>query len=253
MENFGIAIFADKQVGKKTIEFLLGNYPAHIKYLVIVDEHSEIPTLLLDAGFERDLIFFSKDLYSEDVINKVKRIKIDYILLAWWPFIVKKPIFSLPKIGILNFHPSLLPYNRGKHYNFWTIVEDTPFGVTIHFVDESIDGGDIVFQKSIIKSWEDTGESLYNKAQNAMIELFTQNYGKIVKGEYHKIKQDEKIGSFHYGKELEQASEIFLEKDYSAKQLLNLLRARTFLPYPSCYFFDEGKKYEVRIEIKEVK
>jgi len=250
--SINIGIFADKYVGAKTVEFILRNYFTHLKVLVVTDRKSNVLDVVDKYNFPKDKVFLNSELNSEPVLKRMIVENLDYIILTWWPYIVGEKILTIPKIGILNFHPSLLPYNRGKHYNFWTIVEDTPFGVTIHFVDKSIDSGDIVFQKSITKSWEDTGKSLYNKAQNAMVELFTQNYDKIVKGEYHKIKQDNNISSFHYGKELEQASEIFLEKKYSAKQLLNLLRARTFLPHPSCYFFDEGKKYEVKIEITEV-
>lgn len=251
--NINIGIFADKYVGSRAVEFILQNYFTHLKVLVVTDEKSNVLNTIGKYDFPKGKVFLNSELNSELGFKRVFDENLDYIILAWWPYIVGEKILTIPKVGTLNFHPSLLPYNRGKHYNFWTIVEDTPFGVTIHFVDKSIDSGDIVFQKSITKSWEDTGKSLYNKAQDAMIELFTQNYDKIVKGEYHKIKQDKNMGSFHYGKELEQASEVFLEKEYSAKQLLNLLRARTFLPHPSCYFFDKGKKYEVRIEIKEVK
>jgi methionyl-tRNA formyltransferase len=251
--SINIGIFADKYVGAKTVEFILQNYFTHLKVLVVTDEKSNVLDIIGKYSFPKDNVFLSSELNSESVLKRISDKDLDYIILAWWPYIVEKKILTIPKVGTLNFHPSLLPYNRGKHYNFWTIVEDTPFGVTIHFADESIDGGDIIFQKKITKSWEDTGESLYEKAQSAMIELFTQNYDRIVNGNYHRVKQDKNIGSFHYGRELEQASEIFLKKKYSAKQLLNLLRARTFPPHPACYFFDGGRKYEVRIEIKEVK
>ncbi len=252
MENFSIAVFADKKVGKKTVEYLLENYFSYIKYLVLIDKDSEIFSLALDAGFNKNFIFFSKDLYSEKVINKIKKMNINYILLAWWPFLMKEPIFSLPQKGILNFHPSFLPYNRGKHYNFWTIVEETPFGVSIHFAEESVDSGDIIFQKEINKTWEDNGKTLYEKAEQTMFELFIESYPKIIKSEYVRIKQSKKQGSFHLAKELEPASQIFLAKEYKARDLLNLLRARTFFPHPACYFFDKDKKYEVRVEIKEV-
>lgn len=251
--SINIGIFADKYVGARTVEFILQNYFTHLKALVVTDKKSNVLDTIGKYCFPKDRIFLNSELNSELVLRRIFDKNLDYIILAWWPYIVGGRILTIPKVGTLNFHPSLLPYNRGKHYNFWTIVEDTPFGVTIHFVDKLIDSGDIVFQNNITKSWEDTGESLYNKAQSAMINLFIQNYDRIVNGDYQRIKQDENKGSFHYGKELEQSSEIFLEKKYSAKQLLNLLRARTFQPHPACYFFDDGRKYEVRIEIKEVK
>jgi len=251
MKDFGIAVFADKEVGKKTVGYLLENYPYHIKYLVLTDKYSKIYRLAIDLGFDKNSIFYSENLYSKNLLDKIKKINIDYILLAWWPFIVKSPILSLPKIGVLNFHPSLLPYNRGKHYNFWTIVEETPFGVSIHFADKSVDAGDVIFQKTIKKTWEDNGKTLYEKAQQAMFDLFAEVYPKIIKSEYVRVKHNKNQGTFHLAKELEPVSQIFLDKEYKAKDLLNLLRARTFPPHPACYFYYEGKKYEVRIEIKK--
>jgi methionyl-tRNA formyltransferase len=59
-------------------------------------------------------------------------------------------------------------------------------------------------------------------------------------------------GSTHYARELDPASKIDLDKEYKCIDLLNLLRARTFSEMPACYFYDDGKKYEVRISIKEV-
>ncbi|MCS6820651.1 MAG: hypothetical protein NZ551_02175, partial [Microscillaceae bacterium] len=69
---------------------------------------------------------------------------------------------------------------------------------------------------------------------------------------YRRIPQVKSEGSFHWGKELEQASQIDLDATYTARNLLNLLRARTFEGYPSCYFIENGEKYEVRINIKRV-
>ena len=82
-----------------------------------------------------------------------------------------------------------------------------------------------------------------------IIKLFIQNYPIIRKNNYERIKQNPDEGSFHFRKEINAASEIFLEKAYKARDLINLIRARTFPPHPSCYFYDEGKKYEIRTEI----
>ena len=47
-------------------------------------------------------------------------------------------------------HISLLPWNRGYHPNIWSFLEDTPKGVTIHYINEGIDTGDIIVQKEIV-------------------------------------------------------------------------------------------------------
>jgi methionyl-tRNA formyltransferase len=252
MSTVSVGIFGDKFVGKKTVEYLFTTYREHVKFLCVTDESSELIDTAIKMKFPRDLIFIYNILTEHDKIEYLRKFEVDYIILAWWPYIVREAILSLPKKMILNFHPSFLPYNKGKNYNFWTIIEDTPYGVTIHAVDKSIDGGDIIFQRNIEKSWEDTGKTLFEKAQLAMIDLFIESYPKIIASDYVEKKQNYKEGTFHKAKELEPASQIFLDTEYKAKDLLNLLRARTFPPYPACYFFSDEQKYEVRIDIRKV-
>jgi methionyl-tRNA formyltransferase len=142
-----------------------------------------------------------------------------------------------------------LPYNRGKHYNFWAIVEEAPFGVTLHHVDEGVDRGDIAFQARIETGWEDTGETLYRKAQVAIVRLFRDAFDDIVAGRIPRTPQDLGAGSFHLARELEPASRIDLDAPCTARQLLNVLRARTFPPHPAAWFEAGGEKYEVRVQI----
>lgn len=155
-----------------------------------------------------------------------------------------------PRNGFINTHPSLLPYNRGKHYNFWTLVEQVPFGVTLHAVTPRVDDGDIVAQSPIPYDWTDTGETLYRKAREAMVELFIRAYPSIRRGQFHREPQNDQLASFHHSSEMDRESRLELDRQYTARQLLNLLRARTFAGHPACWFEDQGERYEVRIDIK---
>jgi methionyl-tRNA formyltransferase len=197
-------------------------------------------------------VIYSDTLYDPATLQKLEEMKLDLIILAWWPHIVKKSLMELPKLGCLNFHPSLLPHNRGKNPNFWSIVEERPYGVSIHFIDEGIDSGDIVFQREISKTWEDTGGSLYEKGLVEIVRMFKDNFEQILAGNLPRQCQDLTKGSFHLAKEMDQASEIKLDEVYTARHLINLLRARTFSPHPAAWFQDGDKKYEIRIEISEV-
>ncbi len=188
---------------------------------------------------------------SEEVQNYCQEMGLvpDLGCLVWWPKIIKSPLLELPKFGFINTHPSWLPFNRGKHYNFWALVEQAPFGVTLHFAEEGIDTGDIVFQRPIPYNWEDTGGSLYHKAVEVTTNLFKKSYPEIRQLNIQRSKQDLSKGTFHLAKELDPASHIDLNKEYQARDLLNLLRARTFPGHPACWFEDNGEKFEIRVEI----
>jgi methionyl-tRNA formyltransferase len=241
-----LLLMADSSVGLEILRWLFDEYPIDLALVVTISEN-EIYTTARNAGVPC-LVYQS----SEQVLKYANEagIELDIGVLAWWPKIIKQPLMALPKCGFINTHPSLLPHNRGKHYNFWALVEQAPFGATLHFVDDGIDSGDIVAQTPIPYGWEDNGATLYAKAQRAIVSLFKDTYHKVRDLNISRLKQDLARGSFHTGKQIDEASHIGLEKQYRARDLLNLLRARTFPGYPACWFRDGEDDYEVRIEIK---
>lgn len=241
-----VSFFADQDIGFDAVRYVLGQYPNHIKNVVTIS-NNRIAEMARSFGCQ---VLNWGDITTENSKEVFEGVEV--IFLAWWPKLIPNFIINAPKVGVVNFHPSLLPYNRGKNYNFWTLVEDTPFGVTLHFVDEDIDSGDILFQMPIAKTWEDTGGTLYLKAKKEIFSLFQNHYLDIIEGRYTRIKQDPACGTLHYSKELDPHSRLVLDKRYRLKELLNLLRARTFEGKPACYFFDGKKKFEVQISIKEV-
>jgi methionyl-tRNA formyltransferase len=248
-----LVLFADKKVGCECARFLLGEYPDLVGLIVLIDRNSPLHDVLNEYEYPEGSILYWDDLSSpKRAFNSLKRYQPDIFILAWWPQLLKSNLINIPHLGCLNFHPSLLPYNRGKHPNFWSIVEGTPFGVSLHFIDEKIDQGQIVFQQEIPYDWEDNGESLHKRSIESIVLLFKEKFPLLKEGVYEKKKPSE-IGSFHYAKEIDSASEINLEKEYKAKDLLNLLRARTFPPYQSCYFYDNDECFRVTVSIKKDK
>jgi methionyl-tRNA formyltransferase len=241
-----VSFFADQDVGLHAVRYVLEQFPQHIKNVVTMS-NNQIAEMARSSGCQT---LDWKEITAQNAKTIFKGVEI--IFLAWWPKIIQGFIIDAPRVGVVNFHPSLLPYNRGKNYNFWTIVEDTPFGVTLHFVDEGIDSGDILFQAPVAKTWEDTGATLYFKAKREILSLFQNHYMDIIEGRYTRVKQDTAQGTIHYSKELDACSRLVLDKYYSLRELLNLLRARTFEGKPACYFGDEGKKFEVRVSISEI-
>lgn len=247
MHKFQVGLFADGVIGYQVVDFMIKQHREDVAFICIVDDNSSIKDLVIELGFSKEKIYCYNQI--EQKLSKNYGQPINYFILAWWPYIVRKWLLQLPLDGTINFHPSFLPYNRGKHPSFWNIIESVPFGVTLHFVDESIDSGDIIFQKKIATNWEDTGKSLYDKALMEIFNLFTVNYNNIKTGNYTRTKQGD-YGSFHYAKELEKVIEINLDHEYSARYLFNLLRAKNFPDSSKCFFYDEGKKYSVEITIK---
>lgn len=240
-----LILFADGIVGLKIFNYLSENYHSDIALVVTLDSNE-----IYIASKKNNIPVCVYE--SEEALIKQLGITVDLGFLAWWPKILSKKIIDIPKRGFINTHPSLLPYNRGKNYNFWALVEQCPFGVSLHLVDVQVDSGDIVAQTSIPYDWLDTGKSLYLKAQSEMVKLFINTYPSLRTNNYVTKSQDLSKGSFHLSSELEKASKIELDSMYRACDLLNLLRARTFDEYPGCWFEFDNNRYEISINIKKV-
>lgn len=240
-----LLLMCDAQVGGEIADWLLENYPTDLGAVVTISESA-----VYLAAREKGIPSFVFKSEAQILSDLALLSRLDIGILAWWPKLVSPAMIASVEGGFINTHPSLLPHNRGKHYNFWALVEQAPFGVSLHFVDQGIDSGDIVAQLPIAYDWEDTGESLYLKAAHATIELFKSTYSQIRSGHIPRLPQDLSKGSLHYAKEIDAASVIDLDKTYTARELLNRLRARTFTGHPACRFEDDGKMYEISVNIK---
>lgn len=96
----------------------------------------------------------------------------------------------------INLHISLLPWNRGSDPNLWSFLEDSPKGVTIHYLDEGIDTGDILAQRALEFLPDETLRSTYDKACAAVEDLFEEHWPTIRSGELKSVRQPAG-GSFH--------------------------------------------------------
>ncbi len=208
------------------------------KNKLILEELKDFP--------DTKIMYYEKE---QELIEECK--KLDMIVLAWWGRIIKGELLEAPSHGFINLHTSLLPYGKGKHPHYWSLVEENPYGVTIMKIDSGLDTGAVIYQREIKKTWQDTGKSLYFKGIKTMCDLLEEKKESILRLDFIEQPQEGE-GTFHLGKEIYQNSFIDLEKQYRARDLLNIIRARTFAPFPAAYFTEAGDKYEVRIEIKKV-
>jgi len=250
-----IAVCAAFYAGREIMSFI-SDYPFQPEFVATCDRDStayeeEIAAICADKNIE---CLRHIDVNDAEFIKTIKDREIDLMLLCWWPTIIHEKALAAAKTGWLNMHPSLLPYGRGKHPYYWSIVEDTPFGATLHLIDENIDEGKVIFQKELPVSMTDTGESLYSKSVEANISLFKECYPKIVSLELtpEPATPPGIAGTYHWGKEIEEHSRIDLEQEYLASDLINLIRGRTFMNGNSAYFYDQGKRYLIKAIIEEV-
>ena len=187
---------------------------------------------------------------NEEILNTIKKLNVDYIISILYPYIYKKPIFDYVKIGILNLHPAYLPYNRGWNGVSWCIIDNTPIGCTLHWIDENIDTGDICFQKQLKIEPHYTANDIYKNLSIIEKELFVESLPYIINKTLPKIKQDNKYATSYKKKDLNKIREIKLTKNNV--ELIDKLRALTTNNIDeAAYFCKENKKYLIHIKITE--
>ena len=177
--------------------------------------------------------------------------KNDYVLgfLLWWPTILEDNILNKFKTGIVNFHPSYLPFGRGKDPYFWSIVNDEPFGISCHFIDNKIDGGSLILQKRIAKDWTDTGESLREKAIEELKLVIKDWVIKVIKADYvEKNIVDLKV---NYRKDMLNRSFVELDSQHTFREFLNLIRAKSNGNQIGVVFSDSDDRFHVKLQIEE--
>ena len=129
----------------------------------------------------------------------------DFILSFGFRKIITENILKKLKKPIFNIHLSYLPFNRGAHPNFWSFIENTPAGVSIHKIDKGIDTGNIILRKKISFNINLNKFSTFKKTYNYLFlqaeQLFKKNFNKIYNKKYKKKITNEK-GTFHYKKDL---------------------------------------------------
>ena len=131
-------------VGCRLIEFVATQAPAIDSVFIRGDDPHK--SALLSLCQKHKLKFFEISNISDKVFSDyISSEDIDIVFLLWWPDIIPLHLLKHAKRGYLNLHPSFLPHNRGMHPYYWSIVENTPAGVSIHFIDERIDAGRIVW------------------------------------------------------------------------------------------------------------
>lgn len=128
--------------------------------------------------------FEDRQSYENFLVEICKEAEVDYILLAGYMRLIYQPLLQAYPKQIINIHPSLLPHFPGSKS-----IEDAlkagvkETGVTIHYVEEKIDSGEIIMQESIKVEKSDTVETLADKIHALEHALYTQVVRQLIKGD----------------------------------------------------------------------
>lgn len=151
--------------------------------------------LALQSGLP---IFQPRLMRAPEVYDEYIKLKPDLNIMAFVTSILPDSILNYPRIGTIQYHPSLLPKHRGGSAINWAIINgETKTGITVFWPDRRIDTGPILLQKEAEISPDDTVGSLYfNKLFPLGIEAIVESIELIKKGIAPRIPQDESQATY---------------------------------------------------------
>ena len=244
-----ILYLGNNRLGYKVLKWLLEQGEEVVGLVMHPSgERSYGKDMLEVAGLEDSRLFDSSTLKDDAVLDRIKELKADVALSVLFGYLLRPEFLSLFEKGVINLHPAFLPYSRGAYPNVWSIVDKMPAGVTLHYIDEGVDTGDIIAQEEVKIEPVDTGKTLYGKLEDAGLELFKKIWPAIKAGVAEKVVQEKTAGTCHRAADIEVIDFIDLDKQYRAGELIDILRARTYSSYKGAYFMVDGRK--VYLEIK---
>ncbi|MCK4270316.1 MAG: hypothetical protein KAW93_07535 [Methanogenium sp.] len=251
--TINIAFAGDRQISVDILSYLIseGIVP---KILIVPDNNASHADKLIKicSKYSDVKILKGKIFKTPNGIKIINAANLDYIISIHFSEIYPNKVLSIPKYGILNLHPAYLPYNRGWHTPTWAIIDETPYGATLHFMNDTVDTGDIIHQKKIDVLPNDTANSLYKRVLQLEYDTFVEAWPWIIKNNYKVKKQKIKYGTSHKKIDIEDIREINLDENIKIKDLINKIRGLTTnKKEENVYFYKDGKKYYLQINIYE--
>ncbi|MFB2118245.1 methionyl-tRNA formyltransferase [Parapedobacter sp. 2B3] len=194
-EKLKIGYFADGPWSHRAFELLAKD--DSIKICFIVPRSDTKDMTLLNYANEYSIPYLTEvRVNSVEFYEKASYFKCDLFVSMSFNQIFRPKIASLPRCGTINCHAGKLPFYRGRNILNWALINDEKeFGITVHFIDEGIDTGDIILQRTFpIADHDDYATLLqvaHTECANILYEavsLFNKDeVGRTAQGTIHPI------------------------------------------------------------------
>lgn len=207
--------------GHHILEFVTPSYNKNWKKIDCVSKRNSVKCNIVD------------DINNIQLIEYFKLLCPELILTVHFERLLKSELIRIPAKGCINIHPSLLPYYKGLAPQHWPIINgDLETGITVHFIDEGMDTGEIILQKRISISPEESVSHLQLKMLELYGPLVSEAIEKINLDDFIPIKNDSSVGSY-YPKLKRKDTEIDLSKN--KYDIYNLIRGVSY-PYMGAHY-----------------
>ena len=217
-----------KVVGVVTRES--SNFNTDFRSLKPLSDQAGIPCFL-DAGN-----------HQKEMSAWITSLSPDVIYCFGWPYLLQKAILEIPSLGVIGYHPTALPRNRGRHPVIWTLALGlTETASSFFLMDEGTDSGDILSQKSLGVVREDDAATLYARLKEMAISQVREFTPLLTAGNFPRAPQDRSKANYWRRRSKADGK---IDWRMPPEGIYNLVRALTN-PYSGAHIEFEGTEIKV--------
>ncbi len=185
------------------------------------------------------LVYVTSKMSNPEYIEALQTWQPDFGLAIGWYYMIPRSVRDKFPRSVIGIHASLLPKYRGGAPLVWAMIKgETKTGVTLFYLDDGVDTGNIIAQKEIDIGRDDTIKILYDKAVQASIDLVREFIPLIRSGIAPRIPQDHAVATQFPQRRPEDG---LIDWSRGAEEIRNFIRAQT-KPYPGAFTIIGGKK-----------
>jgi len=235
---FRIGYFADGSWAHEAFKKLIADNTIKICFICVRNDHKD--PVLVEEGQKNNIeVFWTKNINSEEFINLIKTYNLDLIVSMSFNQIFKKAIINVPRLKTINCHAGKLPFYRGRNILNWVLINDEKeFGITVHYVDEGIDTGDIILQEVYSITDEDNYGTLLERSYTGCADILYRAIKLVQSGNVKPRKQSDidPVGSYCG---IRSQGDELLDWNQTSREIFNFVRAIS-KPGPMAQTFIDG-------------
>lgn len=241
--NLKIGYFADGPWSHRALYKLLEDDALSVSFICARNDRPDQELARIAA--ENEIPFLTHPrVNSEDFLEKLELYGCDILVSMSFNQIFRRPLIDFTRFKIINCHAGKLPFYRGRNIINWALINDeAEFGITVHYVDEGVDTGDIILQKTYPITDADDYSTLLERAYTGCGQILYDAIKTIQAGNVVRIKQSEIHPTGFYCSARKEGDEN-LNWSMTSREVFNFVRA-ICRPGPEARGFVSNKEVKI--------
>lgn len=242
MNKLRIGYFADGPWSHNAFDLINNNSEMEIMFICV--RYDTKDKVLKNFAIANNIDYLKhRNINSDEFINIIQRYNCDLFVSMSFNQIFKTKIINTPRLKTINCHAGKLPFYRGRNILNWVLINDEKeFGITVHYIDEGIDTGDIILQKTYPITDEDNYASLLNISYVECAKILYDAILLIKEGKEKVIKQA-KIHPVGFYCGMRKVGDEVINWNQTSRDIFNFVRAIS----------EPGPKARTKLNGKEMK